>query len=186
MTKKKISILGSTGSIGRSTLEVVRQFPERFEVVALGAGSNAALLREQIVEFSPRLVSVMDTQVASSLQNLLGEQVRAAYPEILYGPEGYCKVAAFPEADMLVSAMVGAAGLLPTLSAIEAGKNIALANKETLVAAGEIVIGAAAGKNVKILPVDSEHSAIFQALQGNHREALEQGAPYSLGRPFFQ
>ena len=145
MTKKKISILGSTGSIGRSTLEVVRQFPERFEVVALGAGSNAALLRDQILEFSPRLVSVMDTQVASSLQNLLGEHA-SGDPEILYGPDGYCKVAAFPEADMLVSAMVGAAGLLPTLSAIKAGKNIALANKETLVAAGQIVIDAAAGK----------------------------------------
>ena len=135
MTKKKISLLGSTGSIGRSTLEVIRQFPERFEVVALGAGSNAALLRDQIVEFSPRLVSVMDAQVAFSLQNLLGRHA-GRYPEILYGPDGYCRVAAFPEADILVSAMVGAAGLLPTLSAIEAGKNIALANKETLVAAG--------------------------------------------------
>jgi 1-deoxy-D-xylulose-5-phosphate reductoisomerase len=184
MTKKKIAILGSTGSIGRSTLEVIRQFPERFQVVALGAGSNAALLRDQILEFSPRLVSVMDTQVAFSLQNLLGTHT-SRYPEILYGPDGYCKVAAFPEADMLVSAMVGAAGLLPTLFAIEAGKNIALANKETLVAAGQIVIDAAAGKNVKILPVDSEHSAIFQALQGNHREALERVLLTASGGPFF-
>jgi 1-deoxy-D-xylulose-5-phosphate reductoisomerase len=126
----------------------------------------------------------MDTQVAYSLQNLLSEK-SSFFPEILYGPEGYCKVAAFPEADMLVSAMVGAAGLLPTLSAIEAGKNIALANKETLVAAGEIVIGAAAGKNVKILPVDSEHSAIFQALQGNHRKALERVLLTASGGPFF-
>jgi len=184
MTKKKISILGSTGSIGRSTLEVIRQFPERFEVVALGAGFNAALLRDQILEFSPRLVSVMDTQVAFSLQNLLGGQ-SIRYPEILYGPDGYCKVAAFPEADMLVSAMVGAAGLLPTLSAIEAGKDIALANKETLVIAGEIVIGASVEKNVQILPVDSEHSAIFQALQGNHREALERVLLTASGGPFF-
>ena len=184
MTRKKLSILGSTGSIGRSTLEVVRQFPDRFEVVALGAGSNAALLCQQIVEFSPRLVSVLDTQVAYSLQNLLGEKSGSS-PDILYGPEGYCRVAAYPEADMLVSAMVGAAGLLPTLSAIEAGKNIALANKETLVAAGEIVMGAAAGKNVKILPVDSEHSAIFQALQGNHREALDRVLLTASGGPFF-
>ncbi|MGO9375071.1 MAG: 1-deoxy-D-xylulose-5-phosphate reductoisomerase [Syntrophobacteraceae bacterium] len=184
MTKKKISILGSTGSIGRSTLEVIRQFPERFEIVALGAGFNAALLRDQILEFSPRLVSVMDTQVAFSLQNLLGGQ-SIRYPEILYGHDGYCKVAAFPEADMLVSAMVGAAGLLPTLSAIEAGKDIALANKETLVIAGEIVIGASVEKNVQILPVDSEHSAIFQALQGNHREALERVLLTASGGPFF-
>ncbi len=184
MTRKKISILGSTGSIGRSTLEVIRQFPERFEVVALGAGSNAALLCEQIAEFSPRVVSVMDTQVASSLQDLLGGK-SGLLPEILYGDDGHCRVASFPESDMLVSAMVGAAGLLPTLAAIEAGKNIALANKETLVAAGEIVMGAAARKNVKILPVDSEHSAIFQALEGNHREALYRVLLTASGGPFF-
>ncbi|MGC9965954.1 MAG: 1-deoxy-D-xylulose-5-phosphate reductoisomerase [Syntrophobacteraceae bacterium] len=184
MSRKKISILGSTGSIGRSTLEVIRQFPDRFEVVALGAGSNAALLCEQIVEFSPRLVSVMDPQVALSLQNLL-EAKSGRLPEIFYGEYGHCKVASFPESDMLVSAMVGAAGLLPTLAAIEAGKNIALANKETLVAAGEIVMGAAARKNVKILPVDSEHSAIFQALEGNHREALARVLLTASGGPFF-
>jgi 1-deoxy-D-xylulose-5-phosphate reductoisomerase len=184
MTRKKISILGSTGSIGRSTLEVIRQFPDRFEVVALGAGSNATLLCEQIVEFSPRVVSVMDAQVACSLQDLLyGKSARL--PEILYGEDGHRRVAAFPETDMLVSAMVGAAGLLPTLAAIEAGKNIALANKETLVAAGEIVMGAAAEKNVRILPVDSEHSAIFQALEGNHREALDRVLLTASGGPFF-
>ncbi|MFZ0943860.1 MAG: hypothetical protein WAN54_08120, partial [Syntrophobacteraceae bacterium] len=133
MTKKKISIIGSTGSIGRSTLEVVRQFPDRFEVVALGAGSNAALLFEQIREFSPRLVCLMDAQAACNLENLLAGKFDR-FPEIFYGQEGYCRVAAFPESDMLVSAMVGAAGLLPTLAAIEAGKDIALANKETLVA----------------------------------------------------
>ncbi len=184
MTRKKISIIGSTGSIGRSTLEVVRQFPDRFEVVALGAGANAALLFEQIMEFSPRMVSVMDARVASSLQNLLAGK-RDRFPEILYGAEGYCRVAACPESDMLVSAMVGAAGLLPTLSAIKAGKDIALANKETLVAAGEIVTRAAAENNVRILPVDSEHSAIFQALQGNHREALDRVLLTASGGPFF-
>jgi 1-deoxy-D-xylulose-5-phosphate reductoisomerase len=183
MTRKKISILGSTGSIGRSTLEVVRQFPDRFEVVALGAGSNAALLSEQIVEFSPRVVSVMDAQVAGSLQNILDGK-SSAWPEILYGESGHRAVAAFSESDMLVSAMVGAAGLLPTLCAIEAGKNIALANKETLVSAGEIVMRAAAAKNVKILPVDSEHSAIFQALEGNRREALDRVLLTASGGPF--
>jgi len=106
-------------------------------------------------------------------------------PEVLYGQEGYCSVASCPESNMLVSAMVGAAGLLPTLAAIEAGKNIALANKETLVAAGEIVMGAATAKNVKILPVDSEHSAIFQALEGNHREALYRVLLTASGGPFF-
>jgi 1-deoxy-D-xylulose-5-phosphate reductoisomerase len=184
MTKKKISIIGSTGSIGRSTLEVVRQFPDRFEVVALGAGSNTALLFEQILEFSPRLVSLIDAQTACDLENLFaGKSDRL--PELLYGQKGYCRVAAFPESDMLVSAMVGAAGLLPTLAAIEAGKNIALANKETLVAAGEIVTGAAAANNVKILPVDSEHSAIFQALEGNHRQALDKVLLTASGGPFF-
>ncbi|MGA3114971.1 MAG: 1-deoxy-D-xylulose-5-phosphate reductoisomerase [Syntrophobacteraceae bacterium] len=184
MTKKKISIIGSTGSIGRSTLEVVRQFPDRFEVIALGAGCNAALLFEQIVEFSPRVVSLFDAQAARSLENLLAGK-SCCFPEIFYGQEGYCKVAALPESDMLVSAMVGAAGLLPTLAAIKAGKNIALANKETLVAAGEIVTGAAAANNVKILPVDSEHSAIFQALQGNHRDALDRVLLTASGGPFF-
>ena len=139
-SRKKISILGSTGSIGRNTLEVVRQFPDRFEIVALGAGSNAALLFEQIAEFSPLLVSVIDAQSADSLRNLLAKK-SGPIPEIFCGSEGYCRVAACRESDVLVSAMVGAAGLVPTLAAIEAGKNIALANKETLVAAGEIVTG---------------------------------------------
>ncbi len=183
MTKKKISIIGSTGSIGRSTLDVVRQFPERFQAVALGAGANVALLAEQIAEFSPRLVSVIDASVAIELENLLHSQ-SIPFPEILYGQEGYCRVAAFPESEMLVSAMVGSAGLLPTLAAIEAGKNIALANKETLVAAGEIVTRAVSAANVALLPVDSEHSAIFQALQGNHREALSRILLTASGGPF--
>lgn len=183
MTAKKISILGSTGSIGRSTLEVIRQFSDRFEVVALAAGSNADLLCDQIAEFSPRLVSVMNAQVARNLRELL--QGRSIHiPEILHGNDGYIKAASCPEANMLVSAMVGAAGLLPTLAAIKARKNIALANKETLVAAGEIVMRAAAENKVRILPVDSEHSAIFQALEGNHREALNRVLLTASGGPF--
>ncbi|MHC1724648.1 MAG: 1-deoxy-D-xylulose-5-phosphate reductoisomerase [Syntrophobacteraceae bacterium] len=184
MRKKRISILGSTGSIGRSTLDVVRQFPEQFEILALGAGSNAPLLCEQIKEFAPRLVSVLNDEVAEELRKLLSEC--DCTPEILRGGEGYCRVAAHPDSDTLVSAMVGAAGLVPTLAAIEAGKSIALANKETLVVAGEIVMRSAAENNISILPVDSEHSAIFQALQGNHREALERILLTASGGPFFQ
>ncbi len=183
--KKKIAILGSTGSIGRSTLEVIRQFPDRFEVVALGAGCNAALLRDQIAEFRPDLVAVMNQEVADNLCGLLKETNTPA-PEILTGREGYCRVAAHPDSRTLVSAMVGAAGLLPTLAAIEAGKDIALANKETLVVAGEIVMRLAAEKNIRILPVDSEHSAIFQSLQGNNREALARILLTASGGPFFK
>ena len=185
MQKKRISILGSTGSIGRSTLEVVRQFPDYFEVTALGAGSNAALLCEQIAEFSPQLVSVMDEQIAENLCKML-DKSKTPRPEILVSMEGYSSVAAHPLSDTLVAAMVGAVGLVPTLAAINAGKTIALANKETLVAAGEIVMRAAARNNVRILPVDSEHSAIFQALQGNHREALDRILLTASGGPFFK
>jgi 1-deoxy-D-xylulose-5-phosphate reductoisomerase len=185
MQKKKIAILGSTGSIGQSTLEVIRQFPDRFEVVALGAGCNAARLCEQIAEFGPRVVSVMDDRIAGILSKLLKEN-KYSSPEIHTGAEGYCRVATHPESDTLVSAMVGAVGLVPTLAAIEAGKNIALANKETLVVAGEIVMRLAAEKGVRILPVDSEHSAIFQALQGNHREALDRILLTASGGPFFR
>jgi 1-deoxy-D-xylulose-5-phosphate reductoisomerase len=185
MLKKKVAILGSTGSIGRSTLEVIRQFPGFFEVVALGAGRNAELLSEQIAEFRPGFVSVMDEQIAGKLSDLLKIGTHSA-PEIYTGTDGYCRVAAHPESDILVSSMVGAAGLVPTLAGIEAGKDIALANKETLVVAGEIVMRLAAEKNVRILPVDSEHSAIFQALQGNHREALDKILLTASGGPFFR
>jgi 1-deoxy-D-xylulose-5-phosphate reductoisomerase len=183
MIKKKISIIGSTGSIGCSTLDVVRQFPQRFEVVALGAGFNAELLCEQIAEFCPRIVCVIDAGKAEELERLLSGRA-TRLPQILCGQEGYCRVAAFEEADMLVSAMVGSAGLLPTLAAIEAGKDIALANKETLVAAGEIVTEAVRAAKVKLLPVDSEHSAIFQALQGNHPAALRRILLTASGGPF--
>ncbi len=183
MTKKALSILGSTGSIGVSTLDVVRQFPERFEVVALAAGRNIDLLCEQIKVFRPSLVSVLDQHLAVQLQQRF--QLQSHQPEVLFGREGYERVAACPQSRMLVSAMVGAAGLLPTLAAIEAGKDLALANKETLVIAGEIVMRLAKSKGIHILPVDSEHSAIFQALQGNHREALKRILLTASGGPFF-
>lgn len=183
MPKKTLSILGSTGSIGVSTLEVVRQFPERFKVSALAAGRNIALLLDQIKVFQPYLVAVLDQHLAEQLRQGLQEQ--SCEPEVCFGPEGYERVATFPDTQMLVSAMVGAAGLLPTLAAIQAGKDLALANKETLVIAGEIVMPLAARKGIRILPVDSEHSAIFQALQGNHHRALKRILLTASGGPFF-
>ena len=183
MSKKTLSILGSTGSIGVSTLEVVRQFPERFEVSALAAGRNIALLLEQIRVFQPSLVAVLNQLLAEQL--LQGLKGRKHQPEVCFGPEGYERVATFPGAQMLVSAMVGAAGLLPTLAAIRAGKDLALANKETLVIAGEIVMPLAARHGIRILPIDSEHSAIFQALQGNHHHALKRILLTASGGPFF-
>lgn len=182
--RRSISVLGCTGSIGVSTLDVVRQFPDRFRVEALACATNYPLLKEQIREFRPRFVSVLDDTVAEKLRgSLVGEPCR---PEIGVGTAGYRDAATIAEADILVSAMVGAAGLLPTLSAIEAGKTIALANKETLVVAGEIVMRAARENNVTILPVDSEHSAIFQSLQGNHRESLRRILLTASGGPFFK
>jgi len=153
MPRKSLSILGSTGSIGVSTLEVVRQFPERFEVNALAAGRNLPLLLEQIKVFQPSLVAVLDQQLAAQLQQVLAGH--HWQPEVCFGPKGYDRVATFPETDMLVSAMVGAAGLLPTLAAIRAGKDLALANKETLVIAGAIVMPLVARHGIRLLPIDS-------------------------------
>jgi len=183
VVKKAISILGSTGSIGVSTLEVIRQFPESFDVAALGCGRNVELLSEQIREFQPRVVSVMDGELAAKLSALLdGASPR---PEIVYGEQGFGQVATLPESEIVVSAMVGAAGLLPTLESIRSGKLVALANKETMVIAGKIVTEAAAKHGAIILPVDSEHSAIFQALQGNHPENLRRILLTASGGPFF-
>jgi 1-deoxy-D-xylulose-5-phosphate reductoisomerase len=182
LVKKALAILGSTGSIGVSTLEVVRQFSDRFRVVALAAGHNISLLSEQIRLFKPSLVAVFSRELATRLESSLdGVGVK---PEIAFGPEGYEKVATHAEVDLTVSAMVGAAGLLPTIAAIKAGKHLALANKETLVVAGEIVMQLAARNEVQILPVDSEHSAIFQALQGNSRKALKRILLTASGGPF--
>lgn len=184
MKSKKLSVLGSTGSIGVSTLEVVRQFPERFQVVGLSAGRNMKLLAAQIAEFRPRVVSVLDHGRADELRQRLA--AIDLHPDIGYDARGHRKVAACPEADLVVSAIVGAAGLLPTLAAIEAGKKIALANKETLVIAGELVTALATEQQVEILPVDSEHSAIFQSLLGNHRESLRRILLTASGGPFFR
>jgi len=178
---KRLSILGSTGSIGVSTLDVVAFHPEEFVVTALAAGRNIGLLKNQIDRFRPRLAAVIDEEHASGLRRLLGP---AAATAVLYGQEGYREVAAAAGADMVVSAMVGAAGLIPTLEAIEAGSAIALANKETLVMAGRIVLRKAAEKGVNIIPVDSEHSAIFQCLQGHSREDVRRIILTASGGPF--
>lgn len=181
---KALSILGSTGSIGVNTLEVVRQFPDRFHVAALAAGRNIALLLDQIREFQPRVVAVLDQVHASRLRRKL-DSIRHC-PEILFGPDGYQAVATLPEVNMVVAAMVGAAGLVPTVAAIEAGKHIALANKETLVIGGAVVVPLTERRGVRLLPVDSEHSAIFQALQGNQRQNLRRILLTASGGPFFR
>jgi 1-deoxy-D-xylulose-5-phosphate reductoisomerase len=178
---KRISLLGSTGSIGVSTLDVVGAHPDQFVVTALAAGRNITLMKQQIERFRPRLAAVFDEAHARELRRLLGP---ASPMEVLFGPEGYRETAASADADMVVSAIVGAAGLLPTLDAIEAGKDIALANKETLVMAGHLVLRKATERGVKIIPVDSEHSAIFQCLQGQKREDVRRIILTASGGPF--
>ena len=177
---RSLSILGSTGSIGLSTLDVVRLHPGKFSISGLAAGKDVVTLAQQIKEFQPTAVSVMDADTAEKLRALLGN----CKPDILYGIEGTIAVATVEEADMVVSAIVGAAGLIPTVSAIKAGKHIALANKETLVVAGELVSDLIQKHKVLLLPVDSEHSAIFQSLQGHRREDVVRIILTASGGPF--
>ena len=178
--KKKISILGSTGSIGRQTLDVVSSFPDRFQVRALAGHKNAALLAEQVKRFNPEVAVLTDLDSARELSQLL-----AGYAtKVLAGEEGLLEAAVYPGTDLLVTAVVGFAGLKPTLAAIDAGLNIALANKETLVAAGSIVMARAAQMGVSIIPIDSEHSAIFQCLQGNNPQYLKRILLTASGGPF--
>jgi 1-deoxy-D-xylulose-5-phosphate reductoisomerase len=177
---KSLSILGSTGSIGLSTLDVVRQHPDKFSITGLAEGHDVGLLAEQIDEFKPAVVSVRDATAAEKLRELLGDHK----PEIFYGLEGAATVAAAEGAEMVVSAIVGAAGLVPTVAAIKAGKHIALANKETLVVAGQLVSDLVKQHNVQLLPVDSEHSAIFQSLAGHRTEDIERIILTASGGPF--
>lgn len=185
---KRISILGSTGSIGRQTLEVVTQFPEQFEIIGLGAGSNWKLLKEQILRFKPKVVSVLSEADAAALRGELlegdGEGVPEIIPEIIPGDEGKNTVATHPDNDLLISAMVGSAGLEPTLKAIESQIRVALANKEVLVMAGELVTTAAHRRGVEILPIDSEHSAVFQALISVPRDTVRRIILTASGGPF--
>ena len=167
---KALSVLGSTGSIGTQTLEIVEDFPDRFRVVALTAGNNLDLLISQIQRHAPEVVALADaervTELQARLQALEPGAQPARMPELLGGSEGLCAAAAWPSADLVVTGIVGCAGLLPTLAAIRAGKDLALANKETLIAAGPVVLPELAKTGSRLLPADSEHSAIFQCLQG--------------------
>lgn len=178
---KRISILGSTGSIGTQTLEVVRHFPQDFEVVALTCGSNVDLLAKQIVEFSPKVVSVGNPKKKDMLKMLLPRDCKV---KILTGDEGNQHCASLPQVDMVVAAMVGMRGLPSVLAAIREGKDVALANKETLVTGGSIVMPLAKKKKVSILPVDSEHSAIWQCLQGQPQGSLRRILLTASGGPF--
>jgi 1-deoxy-D-xylulose-5-phosphate reductoisomerase len=178
---KNLSILGSTGSIGENALKIVEKFPERFKVKALAAKNNVALLAHQIDYFRPELSVVFDEENAAELKKLIPAGTGV---EIMHGVAGYNTAATLSGVDMVVTAMVGAAGLLPTLVAIDAGKDIALANKETLVMAGEIVVKRASEKGVKILPIDSEHSAIFQCIAGSRMEDLDRIFLTGSGGPF--
>lgn len=178
---KKISVLGSTGSIGRNVLKIVEMFPDRFAVQALAAGKNIALLADQIKLFSPEMAIVLDQDRAQQLKKMLSPETRV---EIACGEAGYQAAATLDAVDMVVSAIVGAAGLLPTLAAIEAGKEIALANKETLVMAGDIVMRRATEKGISILPIDSEHSAIFQCIAGQRKSDLSKILLTASGGPF--
>ena len=168
---KAITILGSTGSIGTQTLDIVTHHPEQFRVVGLAAGNNVALLAEQIRTFKPEIVALGNETKLSELQDALAKLSEgiASYsnqPKILVGQEGICEVARYGDAQSVVTGIVGCAGLLPTIAAIEAGKDIALANKETLIAGAPVVLPLVKKHGVKLLPADSEHSAIFQCLQG--------------------
>ncbi len=176
---KNIAILGSTGSIGRSTLDVVALFPGRFRVTYLTAHRNIELLQEQIRLFKPRGVVVLEECNASVLRKLVNGST-----EILHGEEGLCDVVTRDDVDMVVSSLVGFAGLKPTLAAIEAGKDIALANKETLVVGGGIIMSAVQKYDVRLLPVDSEHSAILQCLRGEDHASVERLILTASGGPF--
>ncbi len=177
---KNISILGSTGSIGRSTLSVIEKFPGRFRVVALAAGNNIELLEKQVRQFRPRIVSVISPVSAENLKKRCPDlNVR-----VLSGVEGMIQAAAAEETDVTVSAIVGTAGLVPTMAAIRAGKTIALANKEVLVTAGELVLAECRSRGVKLLPVDSEHSAIFQCLHAGKNQDIRKLILTASGGPF--
>jgi 1-deoxy-D-xylulose-5-phosphate reductoisomerase len=179
---KSVALLGSTGSIGLSTLSLVRQFPERFEIHGMVAGRNLERLAGQIKEFAPECVAIRDEADVPRLRNLLGRH----RVEILWGQSGAIAVATAAKVDIILAAIVGGAGLIPTLMGVKAGKEIALANKEALVMAGEIFVRAAREKNVRLLPVDSEHSAIFQCLQGNRREEVDRLILTASGGPFLR
>jgi len=179
---RSIALLGSTGSIGVSTLDLVRQFPERFKIHGMVAGRNLKRLATQIKEFSPRCVAIKNEEDVPRLRRLIGKN----RVEIFFGEKGATKVATATEVEVVLAAIVGGAGLMPTLKAVRAGKEIALANKEALVMAGELFVNEAKQRGIRILPVDSEHSAIFQCLQGNLRDEVDKLILTASGGPFLR
>lgn len=178
---KRITLLGSTGSIGTSALKVIKANPGEYRVVALAAGNNIDLLYEQIITFQPVAAAVSREDLANTVRDRLKGNSKT---EILFGAEGFSRLAALDEADTVISAMSGASGLVPTYEAISAGKGIALANKETMVMAGQIIMDLAKKMDISILPIDSEHSAIFQSLQGHRKEDLKRVILTASGGPF--
>ena len=178
---KTLSLLGSTGSIGQNVLAVVRTFPGRFRIAGLAAGKNISELAAQVKEFAPVCISVADESSVAPLKELLPA---IFHERIFHGDGGNRKVATLADTDMVISAVVGAVGLLPTLDAIAAGKDIGLANKETLVMAGRLVMRAVKEQGVSLLPIDSEHSAIFQALEAGRRSDVGMIILTASGGPF--
>ncbi|MRX70626.1 1-deoxy-D-xylulose-5-phosphate reductoisomerase [Bacillus lacus] len=168
---KKITLLGSTGSIGQQTLDVISEHPEEFQLVSLSFGGNLELGSKAIKKYKPKFVAVKDKETFSAIQELCKEVEGVTYS---YGEEGLIEAAVYHDADLVVNAVIGSVGLVPTLKAIQAGKTIALANKETLVTAGHLVMEEAEKHGVDILPVDSEHSAIFQCLQGENKKEISK------------
>ena len=180
MNMKKISLLGSTGSIGTQTLEVIEEYSDRLSVVALAAGKNVGLLEEQVRKYRPALAVMWSEEAAKELKVRIAD----TDTKVMSGMEGLIEAATMSEADIVLTAVVGMIGIRPTIAAIEAGKDIALANKETLVCAGHIIMPLAAEKGVKILPVDSEHSAIFQSLNGERNNKISKILLTASGGPF--
>lgn len=178
---KRITVLGSTGSIGQNALDVIERNPDRYKVLALTAGRNLDLLAKQIQRFRPLGVGVMEEDLADILRTRLPDK---SVTEVFSGAEGFVHLATLEGVDTVVSAMTGAAGLIPTYAAIKAGKNIALANKETMVMAGSLMMDEAKKQGVRILPIDSEHSAILQSLQGHPREDVRRIILTASGGPF--
>lgn len=177
---KRISILGSTGSIGKNTLKVVSRYPNRFKVVGIAAKSDIQTLESQILTYKPEIAAVFNESAAERLRK------KNLPVEILTGQQGLIEVATLKDADMVVSAIVGSAGLIPTFAAIKVGKNIALATKEALVMAGEIIMAEARRKGVMIIPVDSEHSAVFQCINGKASEEIQKIILTASGGPFLR
>jgi 1-deoxy-D-xylulose-5-phosphate reductoisomerase len=180
---RRIAILGSTGSIGRSTLSVAESYPDRFQIVTLAAGSNVDAAYDQAVRWKPKLISIADERDAQALRTRL-KQAGLAEIEVVYGTAGTVKVATHPEVDFVVSAIVGVAGLEATYEAAKAGKTLGLANKECLVAAGELITAEARRQNKPLLPIDSEHNAVHQCLRGGRMEEVERIWLTASGGPF--